>query len=239
MNEAMQQTRLAQNPAEGLVNEIWKAVVRGVTLDRVLVLGCGTGRICRFFTQMGASRVVGIDPNEEYIKTALRIECYYVQGIEYWCHNIVGLRENGSFDIVVVYLNQAKNWDTLCGYTNTASRSLKPGGIVFSLDVREPATIPLSADAPYSIEWYSPDTDRSRDRRVVIYLGRPGSDSEQHHCVVNSWSDDEYSRALKIAGLTQMEWFTIPWNEDLSRLFPQWKEWELPQLWRMLIAQKT
>ena len=73
--------------------------VRG---KRVLDIGCGTGRLCRFAAAHGASRVLGIDPSERMLARA-RSESIEFEGCVEYRRAFVEefVTSDGSFDLIV------------------------------------------------------------------------------------------------------------------------------------------
>ena len=100
---------------------------------RVLDLGCGFGWHCRYASEQGARRVVGIDLSEKMQQEArVKTPSALIEYIHMLVEDI-DFPEN-SFDIVISSLvfHYIKSFDDIC---KRVSRCLAPGGdFVFSVE---------------------------------------------------------------------------------------------------------
>ena len=100
---------------------------------RVLDLGCGFGWHCRYASEQGARRVVGIDLSEKMLQEArVKTPSALIEYIHMLVEDI-DFPEN-SFDIVISSLvfHYIKSFDDIC---KRVSRCLAPGGdFVFSVE---------------------------------------------------------------------------------------------------------
>lgn len=99
---------------------------------RVLDLGCGDGRYCRYAIEHGAIACTGIDPSEERLRQAYRENGSF--WTDYQCMAIDAFEPDAaSYDIVIssLALHRVADLDTLF---SRVARGLIPGGrFVFSL----------------------------------------------------------------------------------------------------------
>jgi len=96
---------------------------------RLLDIGCGTGRLCRWFAAKGYD-CVGVDLSEEMLAAARR---FPVPNIEYRTSNIVNLTElpDASFDYAACLfstLGMVRGEENRTQVVANAHRLLKPGG---------------------------------------------------------------------------------------------------------------
>jgi SAM-dependent methyltransferase len=92
----------------------------------VLDCGCGEGRFSRILVSRGAQYVLGLDSCEPMIESARELE----SGVdEYRVADVqeMGFIDDGTFDVVVSYLNQCDLPD-FAANTREVFRVLKPGG---------------------------------------------------------------------------------------------------------------
>ena len=97
--------------------------------DAVLDIGCGTGRLGRYVSEIVGSRgrYAGVDPLEERINIAVRKNCYPN------AHYRVGIAEDlkfiGDCSIDITFMNWVFNWIIdRTGALKEIYRVLKPGG---------------------------------------------------------------------------------------------------------------
>lgn len=101
----IKETREGRNPnREGLLDEPMLKLCGDVTKLKILDSGCGEGRFSRILSQKGAQYVLGIDLCEPMINAANELPA---EGIEYRLGDVQDMAylEDGSFDLVVSYLN--------------------------------------------------------------------------------------------------------------------------------------
>ena len=96
---------------------------------RILDAGCGDGLFSRFFADLGASYVLGVDCTHEFVRLALEKSGAYAN-IDYRLGFIQEFLGQGDFDLVLgsYLLNYAKSREELIGYCRAIASHLKPSG---------------------------------------------------------------------------------------------------------------
>jgi len=98
-----------------------------VTGLQALDCGCGEGRFCRLLAERGAAYVLGVDLCEPMIAAAQELQTE-VDRYRLGDAQSLDFLEDGSFDLVVSYLNQCDLPD-LQANNREAFRVLRPGGV--------------------------------------------------------------------------------------------------------------
>lgn len=115
------------NPTRnGLLDKPMLEACGDVSGLRVLDCGCGEGRFSRIMVSRGAKYVLGLDSCEPMIEAARELE----SGVdEYRVADVqdLGFIDNGTFDVIISYLNQCDLPD-FASNTREVFRVLKPGG---------------------------------------------------------------------------------------------------------------
>jgi 2-polyprenyl-3-methyl-5-hydroxy-6-metoxy-1,4-benzoquinol methylase len=96
---------------------------------RILDAGCGDGLYSRFFADLGASYVMGVDCTPEFVSLALEKSGAYAN-IDYRLGFIQEFLGKGDFDLVLgsYLLNYAQSREELIGYCRAIVSHLKPSG---------------------------------------------------------------------------------------------------------------
>ena len=96
---------------------------------RILDAGCGDGLFSRFFADLGASYVLGVDCTHEFVRLAREKSGAYAN-IDYRLGFIQEFLGKGDFDLVLgsYLLNYAKSREELIGYCRAIASHLKPSG---------------------------------------------------------------------------------------------------------------
>lgn len=159
--------------------------------DKVLDIGCGTGRLAQYLSKIVGSRgkVVGIDPLEQRINIARkRIKCENIS-FEIGVSDDLSIFENSSFDHIV--LNAVFHWVANKEATLTEIyRVLKPGGrLGLNTQAREsPGCLKLTTDSVLSREHYA---------NMIV----PSEDPMIKYAVTSS----ELKRLLEVSGFRNID----------------------------------
>ncbi|MCZ7398646.1 MAG: methyltransferase domain-containing protein [Candidatus Methanoperedens sp.] len=144
--------------------------------DRVLDIGCGTGRLVRYVSNVVGSngKVVGIDP----LPLRIDIARQKIKGenisFEVGVSEDLGLFEGSSFDLI--YLNAVFHWVVNKEATLTEIyRVLKPGGrIGINTQAREsPGCLKLTTDSVLSRQPYAKAVVSSEDPMIKHAVTSP------------------------------------------------------------------
>jgi ubiquinone/menaquinone biosynthesis C-methylase UbiE len=116
-----------RNPnRKGLLDKPMLEACGDVSGLSVLDCGCGEGRFCRMMVTRGAANILGLDSCEPMIAAANELgtgaDEYRVADVQ-----VLDFIEDGTFDVVVSYLNQCDLPDFMAN-TREVFRVLKPGG---------------------------------------------------------------------------------------------------------------
>ncbi|MEK4628323.1 class I SAM-dependent methyltransferase [Solibacillus sp. FSL R7-0682] len=119
-------------------DEFFLALLERINVKKLADLGCGTGRLTRYFAEAGY-QITAVDPNEEAIEIAK------TKGFDEQVEWVVGdstYLQSNSFDTVIMTANVAQVFLTDESWEKVifdVYNSLKPGGH-FIFDTRNPLT---------------------------------------------------------------------------------------------------
>jgi SAM-dependent methyltransferase len=194
---------------------------------RVLDLGCGYGWFCRWASESGAARVIGIDVSERMLERARRD--WAADGIEYCRADLEDVDlPRASFDLV--YSSLAFHYLTrLANLVARIHAALLPGGrLVFSVEhpivtaSHNPTWVQHAAEPIWPVDHYFDEGPRTTTWLVEGVL-------KQHRML------GTYFEMLRTAGFTVTH--LIDWGPTLEQVAarPEWAtELERPQF--LLVA---
>jgi 2-polyprenyl-6-hydroxyphenyl methylase / 3-demethylubiquinone-9 3-methyltransferase len=97
---------------------------------RFLDIGCGGGLLCEPMARLGAS-VVGVDPSEKNIKTALVHAVEVELDIDYRCGTAEDLAASGELFDVILNMEVIEHVANQAAFTATCVSLMKPSGLMF------------------------------------------------------------------------------------------------------------
>eukprot|EP00028_Trichosphaerium_sp_Am-I-7-wt_P011373 CAMPEP_0168524052 /NCGR_PEP_ID=MMETSP0405-20121227/10400_1 /TAXON_ID=498012 /ORGANISM="Trichosphaerium sp, Strain Am-I-7 wt" /LENGTH=256 /DNA_ID=CAMNT_0008546145 /DNA_START=20 /DNA_END=790 /DNA_ORIENTATION=+ len=108
----------------------------------VLDMGCGVGKYCRLFIQLGAKSIVGYDISSQMIQRAKRMTGPVLDNISYHVGDVSHRKKWGSFDVVTciwAILMIQKDTDFVSAFKN-AYDNLNEGGQFYLFEIMHPGT---------------------------------------------------------------------------------------------------
>lgn len=180
----------------------------------VLDLACGEGYYSRLLKRAGAERVLGLDLSEKMIELGRDAESQSPLDVEYLAADAIGFVPEEKFDLVVAayLLNYAQNEETLVGMSETIARSLKPGGRFITVN-NNPSQSPETFRATEKYGFIKSADEDLKPGTPITYTIFQASGSFQFD---NYYlSREAHERALRAAGLDEIEWID-------ARLSPDW-----------------
>ncbi len=174
----------------------------------ILDLACGEGYYSRLLTELGASRVVGLDLSSKMIELAERSERERPLGIEYRVADARTAQLSESFDIVVAayLLNYAQNERDLLEMGETISRSLKPGGRFVTVNNNPAQALSrFGATRRYGFVKSAPDgIQNGAAIRYTFFINEETFEIENYHLDVAT-----HERLLQKAGFCDVRWHAV------------------------------
>jgi SAM-dependent methyltransferase len=185
-----------------------------VTGKSVLDLACGEGFYSRLFKANGASRVLGVDLSGKMIDLARASEAEAPLGVEYIVGDATVYRAAETFDIVAAayLLNYADTEARLADMCATIAAALNRGGHFVTVN-NNPAHSPSQFEATRKygfVKSVRGDLLAGTPITYTLFL-EDGRFSFDNYYL----SPEAHERALRQAGLTDVEWIR-------PRLSPEW-----------------
>jgi SAM-dependent methyltransferase len=115
----------------------------------VLDFGCGAGRQAVALARSGASEVVGLDINEEYLEAGVR----YAAQLDVGDRVRFASNDDGAYDVIISQ-NSMEHFKDPAAALRTMKRALKPGGVIL-MTFSPPWLHPYGAHSGYitSLPW--------------------------------------------------------------------------------------
>ncbi|MFG2441184.1 class I SAM-dependent methyltransferase [Streptomyces sp. NPDC048508] len=183
-------------------------VVGSLNGQSLLDLACGHGEYTRFFRDLGASELVGVDISEKLLSVAKQIELTSdksdeITPITYLLHNAAEMPKIGNFDVVAAthLLHYAENIDELNKMCLGMSNNIKSGGKLYVLGANPEYNPRGPVLDKYGYRMHiPPHVKDGQEIFLEVKLDEPILIQGYH------WSAETREKLLREAGFTNIQW---------------------------------
>ncbi|MFQ6550541.1 class I SAM-dependent methyltransferase [Aestuariibius sp. 2305UL40-4] len=172
---------------------------------RILDLGCGPGIFTHYLGKVFAADVVGIDPSQDMIDTAIREYAHDRVQFIFGETSEVLKPFAKTFDVVVscFVLMHLPHHDSHQILAKSAFTSLRSGGTAIFLDMN-PASVGIQFA---SVRNGEPNQNYSPGDKMLTTVKTPGGTINVYD---RFWPADHYLTSVRQAGFSAVEAFTLP-----------------------------
>ena len=219
---ATQYTAMQQNfhPINALTHPTALRECGDLRGKRVLDLACGSGYSSRLLAASGAL-VIGVDISADMIALA------EAQGgdIQYIRANAMGLHLHMPlFDVVTAsflfhYANTIQRLDSM---VHTATRHLKRGGKLVSLNTPPDPICPQMPNMGHWSEWVEGDKPYVEGSRVRLQILGPSGEEACKPLEYYYWAQQTYDGLLTLAGFDHIRWVPHTFPRELRDKYDNW-----------------